>query len=62
MEKRTRLGKIVGSYKPPMNRWYCYPLGDRWIVCASSGAQITEHATEQEARDEVARRNETDVR
>jgi hypothetical protein len=59
--KRTRLGKVVGSYKQPMDRWYCYPVGTTWYVCAPSGARMTTHTNEQDARDEVARRNEEEA-
>jgi hypothetical protein len=46
MERRTRSGKIVGSYKPPLDRWVYWPeknwttRDDGFVVVAPSGARF----------------------
>jgi hypothetical protein len=62
MERRTRSGKIVGSYKPPLDD-YTYWRENNWdtdepgfMVVAPSGARLKWVKTEDEARMEVKRR------
>ncbi len=66
--RRTRLGKVVGSYRAPLegftySRWDSSPT---WYVLAPSGARLTAHETMAEAAAEAARRQaeweEWDVR
>ena len=46
MEKRTRLGKVVGSYRPPLQAWTYWAEKnwttgeDGWVVVAPSGARF----------------------
>jgi hypothetical protein len=61
-ERRTRSGKIVGSYKPPLDD-YAYWSENNWdtdepgfMVVAPSGARLKWVKTEDEARMEVKRR------
>lgn len=59
---RTRLGKVVGSYRPPLQAWTYWQEGSVWYVVAPSGARITSHATETDARAEAAQRNREENR
>jgi hypothetical protein len=61
--RRTRLGKVVGSYRPPLDEW-TYWAEANWtdnrsgfMVVAPSGARMTWHESENAARAEVAQRN-----
>ena len=46
MVKRTRLGKVVGSYRPPLNAWTYWAEKnwttgeDGYVVVAPSGARF----------------------
>jgi hypothetical protein len=52
VEKRTRLGKIVGSVKTNPEGWSYWQDGDRWLLVAPSGARTKSFETEDEARRE----------
>jgi hypothetical protein len=66
-ERRTRSGKVVGSYKPPLDD-FTYWAENNWdddepgfIVVAPSGARLSWHRTEDEARMQV-KRHQRDAR
>jgi hypothetical protein len=66
MTARTRLGKVVGSVRQPLDGWTYWPER-HWrtdepgfIVAAPSGARFTWHADERDALAEVARREGDD--
>jgi hypothetical protein len=67
MTRLTRLGKLVGSYRRPLNAWTYWPESDwqtreeGFVVVAPSGARMSWHRDERAAQDEVARRNEHDA-
>ena len=61
-ERRTRSGKVVGSYRPPLP-YFTYWAEANWdtsepgfMVVAPSGARMKWVKTEDEARMEVKRR------
>jgi hypothetical protein len=64
MERRTRLDKVVGSYKRPLPSWTYWSENDwttgepGYVVVAPSGARIEWVASEGEAQRLVAIRNE----
>lgn len=55
--RRTRLGKIVGSYRPPLEAFTYWRQDGAWTVVAPSGARIETHATEARARASAERHN-----
>lgn len=60
MERRTRLGKIVGSQPNHGNQWYTQPASDmsEWYVVAPSGAKMETYPTSAAAkrrRDQIMR-------
>jgi hypothetical protein len=66
-ERRTRSGKVVGSYRPPLDDFTYWPerqgysgqphYGEAgFVVVAPSGARMKWVKTEDEARMEVKRR------
>ena len=62
-QQRTRLGKRVGSYTPPL-RAFTYWAEENWqthepgfVVVAPSGARMTWHRLERDAQAEAARSN-----
>ena len=57
VEKRTRLGKVVGSIKTDPAGWTYWPEGDKWMLVAPSGARWKVYDTEEDVRREVAGRN-----
>jgi hypothetical protein len=48
--QRTRLGKTVGSCKPPLEAWTYWQEGARWVTVAPSGARMAWFGTEAEAK------------
>lgn len=61
-ERRTRTGKIVGSYKPPLDdyTYWAEPHAETsepgYMVVAPPRARLTWHRTEDEARMQVKRK------
>jgi hypothetical protein len=52
MEKRTARGKVVGAYRPPLDRYEAVPsryTDHRFGVTAPSGAEVMQFHTREEA-------------
>jgi hypothetical protein len=66
VEKRTRLGKVVGSCKPPLDRWTYWAeknwttREDGFVVVAPSGARFEWVRDEAEAMLIAETRNRDD--